>query len=215
MTTVTGLTAARMAEVEGDSIVNAALSGDNLILTRGDSTTIDVGSVRGPQGSPGSGDATVTRNTFTPSWTGVTPGTGGSVSNTGVYTFAGAAAANSYGMLSIGVQLRFGSSSPVFPSGADILCNVPTGFLLEGGPTTITDAPAIGNVLFIPDDAPWLGVVGLVFKHSTTQVKVKLINWSTGLSSNPAATTPFTWSNTGGADLICFDIISTWARRIP
>lgn len=53
MATVTGLTKERMLEIEAESIVDAALSGDNLILTRHDGTPIDVGSVRGPQGIQG------------------------------------------------------------------------------------------------------------------------------------------------------------------
>lgn len=53
MGTVTGLTAARMAEIEAASIVDGEVVGDNLILTKHDSTTINAGNVRGPQGDPG------------------------------------------------------------------------------------------------------------------------------------------------------------------
>lgn len=53
MATVTGLTAERMLEIEAQSIVDGNVVGDNLILTRFDTTTIDAGSVRGPTGSPG------------------------------------------------------------------------------------------------------------------------------------------------------------------
>lgn len=74
MATVTGLTAARMKIVEGQSIVDARLEGDDLILTSFDETDINVGNVRGPAGPQGesglirtingkqpiNGDATIT-----------------------------------------------------------------------------------------------------------------------------------------------------------
>jgi microcystin-dependent protein len=53
MTTVTGFTAERMLAMEAATIVDGDVVGDNLILTRHDSTTIDAGNVRGPTGSPG------------------------------------------------------------------------------------------------------------------------------------------------------------------
>ena len=58
MGTVTGYTAAKMKTIEDGTVVNGSVSGDNLILVRHDGTTINVGSVRGPQGiqGPGGGD---------------------------------------------------------------------------------------------------------------------------------------------------------------
>lgn len=53
MPTVTGLTAARMEEIENQSIVGGSISGDSLILTRFDGATINAGNVRGPQGIKG------------------------------------------------------------------------------------------------------------------------------------------------------------------
>lgn len=53
MATITGLTAARMEAIEAASVVDGSVVGDNLILERFDTTTIDAGSVRGPTGSPG------------------------------------------------------------------------------------------------------------------------------------------------------------------
>lgn len=54
MTTVTGLTAARMLDIEQNSIVDGSVVGDNLILEKQSGTTIDAGDVRGPEGPPGS-----------------------------------------------------------------------------------------------------------------------------------------------------------------
>src|SRR5688572_27035957 len=51
MAEVTGLTAARMLEIEDASIVDGAVSGDNLFLERGDGTLINAGNVRGPAGA--------------------------------------------------------------------------------------------------------------------------------------------------------------------
>lgn len=53
MTIITGLTAARMLEIEAASVVDGSISGDNLILTKHDGSTIDAGNVRGIQGLPG------------------------------------------------------------------------------------------------------------------------------------------------------------------
>lgn len=53
MATVTGLTAERMEEIEGASIVSGEVVGDDLILTRFDTTTVNAGDVRGPIGPAG------------------------------------------------------------------------------------------------------------------------------------------------------------------
>lgn len=50
MGVVTGLTKARILQIEEDSIVDAHLSGDNLILVNRGGEEFNVGSVRGPQG---------------------------------------------------------------------------------------------------------------------------------------------------------------------
>lgn len=54
MATVTGLTAARMEEIEAQSIVDGSINGSgHLILERFDAVTIDAGSVIGPTGPTG------------------------------------------------------------------------------------------------------------------------------------------------------------------
>jgi len=53
MTAVTGLTAARMAEIEAASVVSGEIVGDDLILTKFDASTVNAGDVRGPQGLQG------------------------------------------------------------------------------------------------------------------------------------------------------------------
>jgi hypothetical protein len=59
MATVTGLTAERMLEIEGASIVDGEVVGDHLILTRHDGTQIDAGSVVGPPGPSGTNIAMI------------------------------------------------------------------------------------------------------------------------------------------------------------
>lgn len=58
MATVTGYTAARMQAIEDSAVVDGVVVGDNLILSRHDGSTIDAGSVRGPQGPIGSSSDT-------------------------------------------------------------------------------------------------------------------------------------------------------------
>lgn len=53
MATVTGLTAARMLDIEAASVVDGDIVGDDLILTKHDGSTIDAGNVRGPAGVAG------------------------------------------------------------------------------------------------------------------------------------------------------------------
>lgn len=48
--TVTGFTAQRMKLIEDSAIISGSVVGDNLILTRYDTTTINAGNVRGPVG---------------------------------------------------------------------------------------------------------------------------------------------------------------------
>lgn len=55
MTTITGLTAARMAEIEAASVVSGDVVVDNLILHTFGGDDIDAGNVRGPIGPSGSG----------------------------------------------------------------------------------------------------------------------------------------------------------------
>lgn len=53
MATITGLTADRMLEIEGASVVSGTVDVNNLILTKRDGSTINAGSVRGPIGPAG------------------------------------------------------------------------------------------------------------------------------------------------------------------
>ncbi len=54
MATVQVFTAARSQEIEDNTIVSGLIVGDDLILTRNDSTTVNAGNVRGPIGPTGS-----------------------------------------------------------------------------------------------------------------------------------------------------------------
>lgn len=54
MATITGLTAERMLEIEGQSVVDGDVVGDHLILTKHDGSTVDAGLLPpGPQGPVG------------------------------------------------------------------------------------------------------------------------------------------------------------------
>jgi len=54
MATITGLTAERMLEIEGQSVISGAIVNNHLILTKHDGTTIDAGVLPpGPQGPVG------------------------------------------------------------------------------------------------------------------------------------------------------------------
>lgn len=53
MATISGLTAERMLAIEAQSVVGGHIDGDDLILEKFDESTINAGSVRGPQGDQG------------------------------------------------------------------------------------------------------------------------------------------------------------------
>lgn len=53
MATITGLTAERMLEIEGASVVDGEIVSGNLVLTTHDGTQINAGPVTGPQGPTG------------------------------------------------------------------------------------------------------------------------------------------------------------------
>lgn len=63
MTVVTGLTAARMAEIEGASVVSGHVDGTHLILVTHSGAEIDAGEVIGPVGPGGSGFEICTHTT--------------------------------------------------------------------------------------------------------------------------------------------------------
>jgi microcystin-dependent protein len=60
MPTVTSFTATRSQAIEDGAIVDGTISGDDLILIKHDGSTINAGSVRGPQGNPGPGGTDIT-----------------------------------------------------------------------------------------------------------------------------------------------------------
>lgn len=53
ITTITGLTAQRMIQIEQNSVVSGRVEGDQLILTTRGGAPITAGSVKGPKGDPG------------------------------------------------------------------------------------------------------------------------------------------------------------------
>jgi len=74
MATITGLTAARMLLIEAASVISGAIVGDDLILTKHDSSTINAGNVRGANAARNriiNGDFAVNQRAFTS--TTVTP----------------------------------------------------------------------------------------------------------------------------------------------
>lgn len=114
ITTITGLTAQRMIQIEQASVVSGRIEGDNLILTTKGGQPITAGNVRGPRGEPGPYggpvDATPTvtggvRLTGNLKGTSIDPRVTGSLD--GTVTLTNAVATSTYGgsmqTLSIGV----------------------------------------------------------------------------------------------------------------
>ena len=62
MTTITGFTSTRMLAIENNTVVSGSVTGDNLILTKHDGTTVNAGDVRGPVGPQGPEGEVTTEN---------------------------------------------------------------------------------------------------------------------------------------------------------
>lgn len=80
MASVTGYTAARMQAIEDSAIIDGAVVGDDLILTRYDTTTINAGNVRGPIG-PGN-----TNNAWTAYTSTISQGASTNIAKTTLYS---------------------------------------------------------------------------------------------------------------------------------
>lgn len=142
MATVTGLTAARMEEIEAQSIVDGTVNGSgHLILSRFDTVDIDAGSVIGPTGPTGA--------------TGPTGPTGpaGATGATGATGPAGPTGPTGASKL-IMPPIEFASSTGVFSSDGDtdmVLNNAP----VVNGRTYGVRLSAIGQTASFANDARW------------------------------------------------------------
>lgn len=207
MASVTGLTAARMAEIEGASIVDAALSGDDLILTRHDASTVNVGSVRGPQGVAGDSDITVSRGTYVPSLLGIAVGTGGSAFNQGRWQFVGGTTSGSYGLLNLNVALRFGTTGTTFPSATAARVALPSGFELSGhqlasGTMDSLAEIEIGKAWYSTGYSSGTRRQGFVGKNSD-YLQLHYWDLTTGAPTAIGATAPITWVAGSSIQLTC------------
>lgn len=208
MVSVTGRTAASMASLQAQTIVDAHLSGDNLILEKYNGSTVNVGSVRGATGAAGAPGAdgadggAIAVGTYTPTWTGITVGTAGSVQNTGGWTFVGEAASASPGLLTLRIAMRFGSTSPTLPSATAITVSIPSGFNLvaDADSTSLPEYMSLGEASFL-DSSATLVVRGLCAKASATTLRVWRVDPTTLTNANFSSTAPFTWAAADGIDV--------------
>lgn len=123
MATVTGYTAERMKQIEDSSIVSGIIVGNNLILTRYDSTQVDAGNVRGPQGIQGPIGATTIPAGAIMMWTTLTPPAGWLLAN-GI-----AVSRTTYSVLftAIGTSYGTGDGSTTFNI-PNLTARVPVGY---------------------------------------------------------------------------------------
>lgn len=131
MATVTGLTAERMIAIEAASVINGGVVGNNLILTRKNTTTIDAGNVRGPQGIAGPVGPTGPTGPI---------GQTGPIGPTGATGATGAAGANEGDHLQPGVivgehcALTINSTSQVTIGAGVVWTKNPSGLLVRSLP---------------------------------------------------------------------------------
>lgn len=105
---VTGFTAERMLEIENDTVVSGAVSGDNLNLTTRGGSVINAGNVRGPVGPVGPVGGAVS-GSFIPVLQNATVGTGASAKNNARYAFSGGGESGQFGFLSLSGLISLGT----------------------------------------------------------------------------------------------------------
>lgn len=206
MTIVTAKTKARMLIAEGIPVVGAALSTNVLHLTRQNGSIIITPNVKGNSGLVGISN-NIQRGTYTPSWTSVAPGTGGTMVNTVTYQVLDAGHALAEGVMNIGCQLRYGTT------GATMFAALPR-FTLPSGWTIRSNAPivttfVIGTALLIPQGVLANAVHALAVRVSDTTIGVQMLTASStfiGFTS----TTPFTWA---AGDVVLINVQGLPVRR--
>ena len=175
-----------MIEIENASIVDGEVVGDNLILTKFDTTTIDAGNVRGPAGTTASA-------TYTPTLTGMAIGTGGGALNTAFYAFAGGPNVDDIGIMSIQGEIKFGTTGATLPSAASTLVALPSGFNFQSMLTLGNAKIGLWDWL----NASWT-LTGLLTPNSLSTIKLSVMNANGNVTSrvtgdNVSATSPGTW----------------------
>jgi len=136
--------------------------------------------------------------TFTPTWTTLVAGTGGSAANTGSYSV-------SRGIMTMYASITFGTSGATLPSGA-FTVTLPTA--ASGAWTCATPTSSVaGRVGMI--GALGIQQMGACFRASATTLQVRYEN-SSSQAADPSATLPFTWA-AGNAIQVAATFPVTWA----
>lgn len=201
MPTVTGLTSARMLNIEANSVVSGAIVGNDLILTKFNAATINAGNVRGPQGDIGPmgevslaelvaalGDFTEYVASFTPTLTGMAIGTGGSASNTAGYLYIGGSNVGDRGILCSWGAVVFGTSTPTYPTGPTIL--LPAGFNFVN-PSALRSLK--GGIYFNDVNLSSNNRIGIPFMVNSNAMAPLRINDGGNSVSSLTTSTPFIW----------------------
>ena len=202
MPTVTGLTSARMLNIEANSVVSGAIVGNDLILTRFNAATINAGNVRGPQGVAGPmGEVSLAElsvsigNLFefnaaiTPTLTGMAIGTGGGAFNSMGYLYMGGTEVGERGFLEVWGTVLFGTSTPTFPTGPTI--TIPPGFNF----LNTSNLRAIGDVYFNDVSNAANNRVGRSYIVTATTVALLISTDAVSKVASLTTTTPFTWAS--------------------
>lgn len=206
MTTITGLTAARMQEIIDKTIVDADVVGDDLILTLDDTTTINAGNVRGATGP--AGEAAVVSGSYTPTWTGVVPGSGTGFLNVGNYSWVGGPDVGDVGLLTININMRFGATSPTFPSGSGTIVSIPSGFNITATSSLSSSGLPVGFCAFDPATAGDI-LYGYATRQSATTLACLFQDLTTGKLVSPNATIPFTWAAQDVINVLLYGVRAT------
>lgn len=193
MTSVTGLTAARMAATEDAAIVGAHISVDNLILEREDGGTINAGNVRGPTG------ITPVAGTWTPTWGTIVPGTTGAV-NLGTYTYMGGANSGDTGLLTFRVSMKFGTAGATLPTGSTITCSTPSAFNMLSMNDSGNYMVPIGDAAMALAGTPANAIIGKIVRSSNQAVELRYMDPTTRKLLIPTSTQPHTWATTATID---------------
>jgi microcystin-dependent protein len=145
MTTITGFTSERMLGIENNTVVSGVISGDDLILTKHDGTTVIAGEVRGPVGPQGP-EGEVTTENLNSAIDGV---------NTAVSANTSAIAQNTLDIANVeDIAYEVADRLPAGVVSMTIMQSIPTGWLELNG-LTIPDANAEYPELYAAAPSAW------------------------------------------------------------
>ena len=191
MPSITGFTADYLEDFRNNMVNDADISDEDLILKKYDLSEINVGNVKGLNGSTGS-PMSSSYGTYTPTLVGMDIGTGGGATNTATYTYLGGTTVGDHGIMLLQGDIVFGTTGATLPSAAATTIQLPNNFNFA-----VTAHTAYPLGVWVHTNASWATTHPVtMFNASRFRLRV----WREGVLagritiSNLSSTLPTTWA---------------------